>query len=227
MATETFKVTLDGSSEEQEYTFKHANYKETVALDMEYRRAFSEALRNGVMSTAEAIKNLKKTGAWTDEDDADISRRIIQVSDLELKLDKRDGTQEELSKLANDLMRTRNELLAEMNKRTELFENTAEGIADQCRIYKMVYYCLRDAEGNRVFSDEDSFDNFTSDYPAAISYIFRKAYFFHYNINESVSDRWAEVKYLKERADELKEDLDNLKEEENAVEAAVAEANEE
>jgi hypothetical protein len=222
----TFEVTPDGTADKRTLAFKHPTYKETMALDMEYRRAFSEAVRNGVMTNAEAIKSMKKTGAWTDEDDAEISRRIIEVSDLEVKLGERKGEPEELVKLANDLMKKRNDLLAEMNKRTELFENTAEGVADQCRIYKMIYYCLLDEDGNRFFSTEEEFEQFTEKYPSAISYMYRKAYFFQYDVDENVSDRWAEVQYLKERADSLKEDLENLREEEAATAEAVAAATE-
>jgi hypothetical protein len=56
--------------------------------------------------------------------------------------------------------------------------------------------------------------------------MYRKAYFFQYDVDESISDRWAEVQYLKERADSLKEDLENLREEEAATAKAVEAATE-
>ena len=220
----TFEFTLDGTSEKKSASFKAPTYKETTALDFEYRRAFSEAVRNGIMTTAEATKSFKKENAWTDEDDADISRTIIEISDAEIKLGKREGESEELYAMATELSKKRNDLMEKMNRRSQLFENTAEGIADQCRVYKMVYYCLLDEDGERFFDSEEEFESFSEQYPTAISYIYRKAYFFQYDVDENINDRWEEVKYLKERADELKQSIDDVKGEQDAVETAIASA---
>lgn len=222
----TFEVQLDGSEETKKFAFKYANYKEVMALDLEYRRAFSEAVRNGVMTNAESIKAMRKTGAWTDEDDAEINQAVLELADLEVKLTDRKGTDDELDEISRTLTKKRNDILITMNKKSELFENTAEGVADQCRVYKMIYYCLVDDDGSKVFSSEDEFEEFTEKYPVAISFMYRKAYFFQYNINERGADDWAEVQYMREKAKKLKDDIDSLKEEEDAVKEAVEAAGE-
>lgn len=206
-----FKVTLDGTEDERTYSFKRANYKVVMALDMEYRKAFSASVRAGIMTTAEAAKQMQESGAWTDKENQDVAEQMVEISTMEDDLRTRqkdpEADRKEMDELAKTLVRTRHEVYSKINEKSNLFENTAEGVADQHRTYKFIYFCLVDEKGTAVFDNEEELEEFTEKYPEAISFIYRNAYFHHYGLDENISATWAETEYYKQREEEIKEDL--------------------
>ncbi len=205
--SEPFEVILDSTEETKKYCIKNPTHEEVMICDMEYKRLFSLAVREGVMTVAEANKQMKETGAWAEEDTKEVSKYMASLAIMEIKLRDREGEQTELDKLANEATVMRNKLMFKMRIQTEILDKTAEGIGEQAKIYKSIRYCLVDAETkDRVFDDVDEFEEFNEENPSAISYIYRKTYLYEHGLDEDIAETWEETMYLKQRSEEIKKE---------------------
>ena len=210
--SEPFEVLLDSTEETKKYCIKNPSHEEVMICDMEYKRIFSVAVREGVMTIAEANKQMKETGAWSEEDTADVSQYMAELAIMEMKLKERKFEKEKLDKIANEATIMRNKLMFKMRIQTEILDKTAEGIAEQAKIYKSIRYCLVDSDTKeRVFEDMDDFETFNEENPSAISFIYRKTYLFEHGLDENMADSWEETMYLKDRGKEIQKELDQEK----------------
>lgn len=209
--SEPFDVILDSTEESKRYCIKNPTHEELMIFDMEYKRIFSVAVREGVMTIAEANKQMKDSGAWTDEDMAEVSRYMAKLARLGQRIKERKESEEVLDKAANEATITRNELMFKMRIQTEILDKTAEGMADMAKIYKSIRYCLVYSDNKkRVFDDKDEFEAFTEENPTAISFIYRKTFLFEHDIDENMSESWQETMYLKDRAEQLRKEADEV-----------------
>lgn len=215
--SEPFEVVLDSTEEKKTYCIKNPTHEEVMICDMEYKRVFSVAVREGLMTIAEVNKKMKETGAWSEEDTADVSQYMAELAIMELKLKERKLKQNDLDKVAHQATIMRNKLMFKMRIQTEILDKTAEGIAEQAKIYKSVRYCIVDADTKeRIFDDIDEFEKFNEENPSAISFLYRKTYLFEHGLDENIAETWQETMYLNDRGKEIKEQVAKLEKEKKA-----------
>lgn len=195
-----FQVKID--EKKIDLYFSLPTHEEVLAIDMEYRKIYSMAVREGIITQAEALKKYKEQGAWTKEDDDDLNDFMVQIALLEIVI--KDETKEEKERADAALKTTklRSDLLQKMNVKTGLFDSTAEQMADEQKTYKYILLCCRQEEDDeKFFESRQQQQDFANNYRDQMSFIYRRAYFFSYNLPEDITSEWAEVQFLKNIAE--------------------------
>jgi len=127
-----------------------------MKIDMEYRRAFSDGIRCGLMTQFEAKKRFKKDGVWDDSDEECLQNLQMGIITAENKLKEKTGA--EGRKIAFEITEKRNELLELINDKTKLFSSqTAEGYAMENKTVMFASLCTIDNSGRRVFGNKEKF----------------------------------------------------------------------
>lgn len=205
VTNKSFKIKLDDG--ELSLYFKHPTYEEVTLIDMEFRRIYSVAVREGIITQAEAIKQFRNSGAWTKEDEAEISDIMLRISLSENVINDHEQKMDDRREAALKVANMRSELLQKMSTRTNLFDHTAESMAEQQKLHQFIILCTYNEEDDeRMFASKEDYQNFLNANKDAGSEIYREAYFFDYELPEDISETWAEVQFLKE----------DIKEQENA-----------
>lgn len=204
---ETFKIFLN--NEEREFYFKQPTHKDILAIDMEYRKGYSNAIREGVMSEAEAKKLAEKQGAWTKEEELVLSQVTLQISLLESIVKNEDNKRsiEEIRKAAKDLSAKRSDMIEMISRKVDITSRSAEGYANQQKIHKLIELCCveKTKEGDiRLFNGRKDYEEFVENNPDVLSQIVRNAYYFEYGDPEKMSKEWPEYKFLQE---EIKQEV--------------------
>jgi hypothetical protein len=168
------KKLIEFEHEGKKYYVAAPTQEELLELDMAYRRAFSRAVREGLMTEFEAKRVFDRNGTWTQEHEEEIHRLQMAVVTMELELDKIEPDQKDGAdgrKLCFDIMETRSKLLDLINHKTRLFsQQTAEGYADAVRVTSLTQLCTRDEAGERVFATPSAFSQRSDDAFAATCY---------------------------------------------------------
>ncbi|MHA2111272.1 MAG: hypothetical protein ACXADW_11475 [Candidatus Hodarchaeales archaeon] len=189
-------------------------HREILELDLHYRKMFAEAVRGGLMTHAEASKKYARNNSWTDDDESEIARLMIELTALEDLLRSKDVDEKAKNEAAVKATALRIKLVKLNRTKTDLFENTAESFAEEQKIHKFIQLCLRTEDGDEsYFSDLGHYEKFARDYRDVLSLIYRKAYFYDYNLPEDLTADWEEVKYL----NDYKEKQDKKRQEEQAA----------
>ena len=196
-AKKSFKLKIGG--EQTDLYFKPPTHEEVMLIDMEFRRIYSLAIRNDVITQAEAIKQYMKSGAWNKEDDNEVADTMLKLTLLEnvIKDEKKDVKErrEAALKAAN----LRSDLLQKMNVRTGLFDHTAESMAEQQKLHKFIILCTyREEDDEKFFDNRDDYQTFINNNGDSASALYKEAYFYDYELPEDISESWAEVQFLKQ-----------------------------
>ena len=201
MKNKEFTIDIDGKA--VKVYIKKPNYAETKEIDLQYRKIYSEAVRMGIMTKPEALKQHAKTGTWTNDDENIIMAMQIEIVDLEDKIKGDKKLQDEdCEDIVLNLVQKRNAFLSKVNTKTELLASTAEEIATDQKIYRFVELCLRKSDGSKFFENREAYEKFMEDYPDQFSYIFKMAYYFNFNVDDDFGATWPEVIWLKNKAEE-------------------------
>ena len=124
----SFKLTTEDS--ELDLYFKPPTHEEVMLIDIEFRRIYSLAVRNDVITKAEAIKQYTKTGAWSKDDDNEVADTMLKLTLLESVIKDKEKKLTERRDAALKAANLRSDLLQKMNVRTGLFDHTAESMAE-------------------------------------------------------------------------------------------------
>lgn len=217
--SDSFKVKVKDS--EHELYFCNPSHKEIIEMDLEHRRMFAYAVRNNLMSRAEAEKQYAKTGAWGQKDEDESNRLIVEIGLLETLVKERGQDEKKLEEAITKLSNLRSKILKKINTKTELFQNTAEGFAEEQKMHKFIQLCCVNKEDDeRFFETEDQYGKFVSENAEVMSEIFKEAYFSQYGRPDDITAEWEEVKYLSEKTKEKSKELKEAVKAEEAKKAS-------
>jgi hypothetical protein len=126
-------------------------------------KAWTECVRDGIMTKKELEKFMKEQGIWDDGKDAEQKKIIEEISSLEKKLyvsgTHKDGKMRasEGKKIAIDMRIKRNELRDLIAERMSLEQNTAESMSDNSRFDFLVSSCTYYENGQKVYTSLDDY----------------------------------------------------------------------
>lgn len=151
------KALLKFEHDGKKYAILTPTQENLLQMDMQFRQAFSTAVREGLMTEFEAKRVFEKNGTWTDEHDKELSQLQMDIVQLELELEKieagKDGRE-----IAFKVMDKRNKLLEMINYKSRLFSaQTVEGYAESIKIATLAYLCSVDQKGKLVFPTKEAF----------------------------------------------------------------------
>jgi len=188
-----FVVSVDG--EDKTLLFSSPNQENMFEIDKHYRKIYSEAIREGIMTEAEARKRFQASEAWTKLDESSINTQSNMVAELELFLEA-EKDPDKASEIAANLAEIRADLLESLTMKNEIFAMTAEMIALEQKMHKFCELCCTDDKGDRLFSDSKSYQEFSETNPSALSTVFAEAHIFEFEIPEDMTSDWGEVKFV-------------------------------
>ncbi len=128
--------------------------------DLEYSKAYTKALHDGLMPRVAMEKFVIDNNLWTKEDDkrvADVSSGLENLM-ASFSLEKDAEKRNELKAKFYDL---RNELSAISSKRQNLFVHTAESKGEENKIAHLAWQCILNEDGTRVWNSREDLMNET------------------------------------------------------------------
>jgi len=126
-------------------------------------KAWTDCVREGIMTKKELEKFMKEQGIWDDGKDEEQKKIVKDISDLEKKLfvsgaDKTSKLRaSEGKEIAIEMRVKRNELRDLIAERMSLEQNTAESISDNSRFDFLVASCTFYENGNKVYNSLEDY----------------------------------------------------------------------
>ena len=133
------------------------NAKINKDAQLVYNQSFSAALKSGAILRQKLDQVMREQGIWDDTKQKEYDQIMVDINDNEKKLASGGIALSEAKTLAVEMRGLRDSFRGLISERTSMDGNTAEGQADNARFNYLVYACMLDQEGNRVF---DSFDHY-------------------------------------------------------------------
>ena len=133
------------------------NAKINKDAQLEYNQSFSSALKSGAILRQKLDQVMREQGIWDDTKQKEYDQIMVDINDNEKRLAGGGIALSEAKALAVEMRGLREDFRGLIAERTSMVGNTAEGQADNSRFNYLVYACMLDQEGKRVF---DSFDHY-------------------------------------------------------------------
>jgi hypothetical protein len=133
------------------------NAKINKDAQLVYNQSFSSALKSGAILRQKLDQVMREQGIWDDVKQKEYDQIMVDINDNEKKLASGGIALSEAKAVAVEMRELREEFRGLISERTSMDGNTAEGQADNARFNYLVYACLLNQEGKRVF---DSFEHY-------------------------------------------------------------------
>lgn len=176
------EVDFDGS----QLYLKHLSIKDQNYLNVFYERHKGDAVKKGLQTEVEALKDLKKEGMWSDEDDLKIQNLKSEVENLkDTKKSAFLGSAQK--KIQADIDKKEIDYYTLLAKRKEIVGKTAEDYASGMSIIEMSrYFLFKDKELKEHAFSEEQFDLLSDEELEFIN-----------KTQETVSERFSELNIQK------------------------------
>ena len=205
-AVKSKSFTLLVDDKEVTLYFKRPNQDDLFEIDKTYRKIYSAAILDGIMTEVQARRIHAKSGAWTEEHDKEIREIAQTISKLEVVLRSCDPKDSESLQLAANMNTLRAQMMTRIGDKQDLFNNTAEGIALEQKMHTFIQRCCRvDGSNELYFKTKDDYKEFVSEYADEMGEIHKEAYFYEYRLPEDIAKDWAEIEFIDRLNDEIKE----------------------
>ena len=139
---------------------KRPSTKEYKDSQVEYNRAFREALEGGAILKKKLGEYMRSQGLWDDAKDSEEKRLLAEISKQEGKLKKGGISLSKAKEIALGLRKTRGQFRNLIAERTMLDSNTVEGQADNARFNALVTLCvLKEDKRTPVWESLSDYDD--------------------------------------------------------------------
>jgi metal-dependent amidase/aminoacylase/carboxypeptidase family protein len=106
---------------------------------------------------------------------------------------------EEATELIEKIQKDRSRMFDLISSKTELLSNTAEGMANEQKVFKYISLCLCNEEGKSLFAGQEDLEQYAADNRDDFSELVQKAYAIVYGIDSDrdITEDWAEVQFFR------------------------------
>lgn len=151
-------VTVAGKT----YKFTQPSVTQSSIGDMEFSKAYMNALTNGLLPKVVVERKLIEIGAWKEEDEQ-------MIRDLS------DGTQEALKKMIETKDKNekdtylyeyydyRNRLMSKAAEKQGMLNHSAESKGDEAKIIYLMSVCVLSEDGSKIWSNKEELLESTQD----------------------------------------------------------------
>ena len=150
-------VDLDG--EKKKVFLQIPASEENKEAQLAYNRAFKEALQSGAILRQKLQRVMNEQGIWDDEKETQYQSILQELNEGEKRLSRGGISLAEARQIAIDMRRRRVEFRSLIAERSSMDSNTAEGQADNERFSHLVYVCLKNASGKRLFKNKEEYED--------------------------------------------------------------------
>lgn len=149
----------DDNDNEVTVFVKKPSTKDYKTSQVEYNRAFREALEGGAILKKKLGEYMRSQGLWDDTKDSEERSLLNEIATLEGKLKKGGIPLQEAKEKALELRKVRVKFRNLIAERTLLDSNTVEGQADNARFNALVVCCvLNEDKSTPKFEDVKGYD---------------------------------------------------------------------
>lgn len=131
-------------------------------------KAWTDCVRDGIMTKKELEKFMKQQGIWDDDKDEEQKKIVQEISNFERQLYVSGNGGKKLKasegkKIAIQMRIKRNELRDLISERMSLEQNTAESISDNVKFDYLVANCAFYENGQKVYKDLEEYKERSDD----------------------------------------------------------------
>lgn len=159
MIKKQFEVALVHSNNEK-LVVKPTTYKLEQELKTFYAISYRKSISMGVATRASMLEILKREGVWGDKEEESLTKISTEIGLLELDFNKslaQNHPMEKKKELALKLARARTQLYTLVQIKSAPLSHTAEAIAEECKIDKIVSSSTFYEDGRPYFKDHEEF----------------------------------------------------------------------
>lgn len=189
------KNKLTFTHDEKEYAVERPSASDETLAQMEYNKAFKDAVDSNAFLRKALTDVLRKQGLWTDEKEKERKELLEALKEKEFKLHKGGIKLKEARELAISMAKDRNELNSLMIDIIEMDALTAEGQAENRRFQFLLTRCFKDGvTGKRVYNSvEEYLDSSDSELADLASENFSRL---RYDLDDDYVKKLPENKFL-------------------------------
>lgn len=204
----------------KKYKILFPNVEQGQESDMAYAKAFNSSLKNGIVPRATMDFYIRDNGIWPQENETRIAELTDKIKDtlIALKTEKDNDKRDELR---FNFVNQRNEILLLNSQKQALYNNTAEAKGEEAKISSLVWKCVQNEDGKRVWETEKDFLNERD--IELVSSLLEKFVMF----TSGLENRMNEIDSILENPivedQDIKEELQNILTEEPVLETSVQE----
>ncbi len=148
----------DSEGKQKIVYFKLPASEENKSAQLAYNKAFREALQSGAILRQKLAHVMEEQGVWNEAKEAQYVSILEKINDGEKALSKGGISLAEAREIAIEMRRQRVEFRALIAERSSMDSNTAEGQADNERFSHLVYTCLLNEKGEKLFKSKEDYE---------------------------------------------------------------------
>tara|TARA_Y100000593_G_scaffold8346_1_gene15428 strand:+ start:10056 stop:10997 length:942 start_codon:yes stop_codon:yes gene_type:complete len=146
------------------------NAEANKEAQLAYNKAFRDALQSGAILRQKLNQVMEDQGIWNEDKENQYNEVLAKINEGEKKLSKGGISLSEARSIAIEMRENRVEFRSLIAERSAMDGNTAEGQADNERFAHLLYACLKNENGKRLFPTREEYDK-----AAASPYIVKAA----------------------------------------------------
>ncbi len=159
MAKNRLKVeSLDSKGKLKTVYIKMPDSQDNKEAQLAYNKAFREALQSGAVLRQKLEKILEEQGIWDVERQNQHDSILADITNAEKKLNRGGISLSEAKSIALEVKEKRAEFRNLVAEKNSMDSSTAEGQADNERFSHIIFRCILDESGNRLFKDKKSYE---------------------------------------------------------------------
>tara|TARA_R110002051_G_scaffold322981_1_gene415207 strand:- start:16 stop:999 length:984 start_codon:yes stop_codon:yes gene_type:complete len=148
----------DSKGEEKVVYLQLPDSKENKEAQLAYNTAFREALQSGAVLRQKLNQVMEEQGIWDEEKEKQYNEILETISGGEKQLNKGGISLTEARDVAISMRKSRAEFRGLIAERSSMDGNTAEGQADNERFSHLVFTCLLNEQGKRIFQTKEEYE---------------------------------------------------------------------
>ena len=153
----------DSKGEKKVVYFKLPDSEDNKSAQLAYNKSFREALQSGAVLRQKLAHIMEEQGVWDATKEAEYNSILEDINEGEKALKRGGISLSEARDLALEMKQKRLEFRTLIAERSSMDGTTAEGQADNERFAHLVYVCLLDEKGQKVFDTKKDYEEGASE----------------------------------------------------------------
>ena len=149
---------IDKDGKSKTVFVKMPDSQDNKEAQLAYNKAFREALQSGAVLRQKLEKIMEEQGIWDAERQSKHDQILNDITSAEKRLSRGGISLSEAKSIALEVKEKRVEFRNLVAEKSSMDSATAEGQADNERFSHLIYRCILDESGKRVFKDKKSYE---------------------------------------------------------------------
>ncbi len=160
---------------------------QTTDADMEFSKAYTKALKDGLLPRIAVERQILEQGIWLPENEQKMNDLTLEMQKIivQLKIDK-DKDEESKGKLKERFNEIDIELTDLDLQKRQLFAHTAESKGDEARVSCLAWQCILNEDDSFIWKSKDEFFNAKND--DFIGQAIRQFVLFTSNVEDTIEE---------------------------------------